>query len=117
MRWVITQFSAPKTSTDWTMYLKKNPDTCGVAPYLMIILVDLLHTACAFAWSLTNTHKLSSASDMNCPKYLKEVNISREIPYALKNLDLTTLSSFAARRRLFRATPFLHCAVRQCILF
>ena len=35
MRGVTNQVSAQKSSTAWTMSLKKKPDTCGAAPYLL----------------------------------------------------------------------------------
>ena len=35
----------------------------------------------------------------------------------LKALDVTALSSSATSSRLFLCSPFVHCAVRRCILF
>ena len=94
---------------------KENPDTCGVSPYLLRILVNRGHTACAFARILTTAGQSLSADDIKCPNYLKKVTISRGRPYALKALGVTSLSSFAAKRLLFHPAPFLHCAVRRCI--
>ena len=47
--WGVTaHVSAPKSNTNWTTALKKNPDTCGLAPSLLKILVIFLQNACAF---------------------------------------------------------------------
>ena len=115
MRGVTTHVSVPKSSTDWTTNLKKNLDTRSAASSLLIILVNLRHNACAFARFMTTANQLSSAADITCPKYLKEVTISRGCPYVLKDLDVTTLSSSAAMLCCFRSAPFLHCAVRRFI--
>ena len=45
MRGVNTQVSEPKRNTACTTALNINPDTRGSAPYLLIILVILFHTA------------------------------------------------------------------------
>ena len=117
MRGVTTQVSAPKSSTGWTTALNKNQDTPGAAPSLLRIRISLCHTACALGRFLTTTDQLFSAAETTCPKYLKDVTISRGHTYALKALDVTNLSSSYARRRLFRSAPFLHCAMCRCILF
>ena len=98
---------APKSITDWTTALKKNPDARGAAPSLMRIFVNLRHTACNFARFLTTAGQSPSAADITCPNYLKEATIYRGRPYALKELDVTALSSSAARRSLFRPPPLL----------
>ena len=113
MRGVNTQVCALKISTDWATDLNKNPDTRGAAPYFLIILVNLQHTACVLARFWTNAGQSLSATETTCPKYLKEVTISRGHPYVMKTLDVTTLCSSADRRHLFCSTPFLYCAVHQ----
>ena len=114
---VITQVSAPKSSTAWTTDLKKNPNIRGAAPSLMRTCVSLRHTARALASFTTTAGQSSSASEITRPNYLKEVTISRELPYALKSLELTALSSYASRRCLFFSAPFLHWALHRCIPF
>ena len=114
---VTTHVSALKISTDWTTASKKNMDTRGGAPSLMRILVNLCHTSRVFARFLTTSSQPSSAADITHPNYLKEVTISREIPYALKALDVIAFSSSAARFCRFRSAPFLHFAVRRFIPF
>ena len=111
MQGVTTHVSAPKKDTDKTTALKKNPYTRGVTPYLMIILFNLRLTACLSTRFLTKAGQSSSAAEITCPKYLKEVTISRGSPYTLKALDVTALSSSSARRRHFCLAPFLHCVV------
>ena len=105
------------SSTDWTTSLKKNPDTRGAAPSLLRILINLHHTARALARFLTTPDQSSSAAEITRPKYLKEVTISRGRPYALKDLDVTALSSYTASLRHFFSAPFLHCAVHRCVQF
>ena len=105
---VTTQVSAPKSSTDWTIDLDKNPDTRGAAPSLMNIFFSLLHTSRALSRFLTTSGQSSSAAEITRPNYFKEVTISRGRPYALKVLEVTALSSSAVRRRLFLSTPFFH---------
>ena len=53
MRGVTTQVSAPKISTAWTTALKNNPDTQGVAPYLLRMREILLQTFFSRAKFLT----------------------------------------------------------------
>ena len=117
MRGVTIHVSALKISTDWTTASKKNMDTRGGAPSLMRILVNLCHTSRVFARFLTTSSQPSSAADITHPNYLKEVTISREIPYALKALDVIAFSSSADRCCRFRSAPFLHFAVRRFIPF
>ena len=117
MQGVTTHVSAPKINTDWTKALKKTPDTNGAAPSLTRILVNLYHTSSIFASFLTTSVQYSYVAEMTSPKYLKEFTISRGRPYALKNLDVTAFSSSASGRCFFCFTPFLHCAVHQCIPF
>ena len=97
--------------------LKKNPYTRGVAPSLLWILVSLFHTAHSLSRFLNTAVQPLSDAEITCPNYLKEVTIFRGHTYALKALDVTALSYSASRCRLFRSASFLHCAVRQCILF
>ena len=99
------------------MDLEKNPDTRGVSPSLLIILVNCHNTACAFSNILTTSGQSSFATEINHPKYLKEFTIPRGRPYALKALGVTSLSSSADRRLLFHSAPFLHCAMRRFIPF
>ena len=114
---VTTHVSAPKSSTNWTTALKKNPDTRGAAPSLLRIFVNFCHTARAFVRFLNTVSQSSSLSEITRPKYFKEVTISRGGPYALKALDVTAFSSCTYRCCRFRSAPLLHCAVCQCIPF
>ena len=116
MKGVTTHVSVPKSSTTWNTALNKNLDTCGAAPSPLRTLVNLCHTSREFARFLTNPGQSSSAAEIIHPKYLKEVTMSRERPYALKDLDVTALSS-SARRHCFRSSPFFHFKVHQCIPF
>ena len=77
----------------------------------------LLHTVFARAKFLTTAGHPSSVADINRPRYLKEVIISREIPEALKALAVNSLSYSNSNRRLFRSTPRVYCAVHLCIPF
>ena len=117
MQGVTTQVYVPKSSTDWTTALDKNPNTRVAAPSLMRIRVILCHTTRALVRFPTTTGQSSSAAEIARPKYLKEVAISRGHPYTLKALEVTALSSSSARRFLFISFPFLHCTVRQFIPF
>ena len=72
------------------------------APSLLRILVNLRHTARTFYRFLNTDGQSLSASEITRPKYLKEFIIYRGRPYVLKALDVTALSYYAARRRLFR---------------
>ena len=96
--------------------LKTNLETRSADPYLLIIPVNLNHTACGFARFLSTSGQSASAAEITCPKHLKDFTISRGRLYTLKALHVTALSS-SARRRHFCSAPFLHCAVRQCIPF
>ena len=80
MRWVTTQASKPKRNTSCTTALKKNSKTCGSAPFLMIILVILFHTALAWDKFLTTAGQSSSAAESTRPRYCKEVIISKGHP-------------------------------------
>ena len=117
IRGVTTQVSAPKISTNWTTNLKKNQDTRSAALSLLRIIFNLCHTTRALVRFLTTTGQSFSAADITRPKYLKQVTISRGSPYLLKSIYVTGISSSSARRSLFIYSPFLHCAVRQCIPF
>ena len=77
MQGVTTHVSAPKSSTDWITALKKNPYTCGTSTYLLIILVNLRHTVCAFSRFLTTAEQSLSASEITWPKYLKAFSTKR----------------------------------------
>ena len=108
---VTTHVYAPKLSTDWTTDFNKNQDTRGAIPSLLIILINLCHTARAFARFLNTASQFLSADNITRPNYLKEVNISSVCPYVLKTLDVTGLSSYVSRSHHFRSAPFLHCVV------
>ena len=81
MRGATTHVFMTKISTDWTTALNKNSDTRGAASYLLIILVNLSHTACDFVRFLTTTGQSLSVADITRHKYLKEVAISRGRTY------------------------------------
>ena len=117
MQGVTTQVSAPKISTDWTTDLNKNTDTRGASYSLMIILGNSHHASLAFPRFCTTSAQSLSAAEITCPKYLKEVTISRGSSYALKALEVISLSSSSVSCRLFRPAPFLHYTVRRCIPF
>ena len=70
-REVTTHVSAPNISTDWTTALKKNLDTRGYTPSLLMIIGILLHTALAFARFRTTAIQSSSASESTLSRYLK----------------------------------------------
>ena len=73
MRGVNTQVSEPKSNTACTTALKKNPDTCGSAPYLLNILFILFHTTLALENLLTTAVQLLYDAKINRPTYPKEV--------------------------------------------
>ena len=110
-----THVSNQKSSTAWTTALKKKPETRGAAPSLLRMRVILLQTDLARDKFLTTSGQSSSAANITCPRYLKEVTISRESPYALIALVVTSLSSFNANNYLFRSAPRLNYAVRLCV--
>ena len=83
----------------------------------MRIIVILFHTALTHDKFLTTSGQLLSATEINLPRYQKEVTISRGRPYALKDLVVTSLSSYAAKRRLLRSAPPVHCSMRLCVPF
>ena len=60
--------------------LKNNPDIRGAAPSLLRMHAILLQTALARDKFLTTTGQLLSATEIICPRYLKEVTISRGSP-------------------------------------
>ena len=113
MQGVTTQVSAPKSSINWTTALKKNTDTRSTVPPMLRIIVNLRHTARAFVRFLNTAEKASPIADITCPKYLKEITISRGSTYAMNALEVTDLSSSADRRRIFCYAPFFHSAVHQ----
>ena len=80
MRGMTKQVSDPKSNTACTTALKKNPDTHGSDPSLMRILVILFHTSLASEKLLNTASQLSSAANITCPRYQKEVTISRVRP-------------------------------------
>ena len=77
MRGVTTQVSTSKINTASTMILKKNPDTRGSTPSLMRILVILFHTDLTRDKLLNTASQSSSTAKITCPRYQKEVTISR----------------------------------------
>ena len=79
MRGVTTQVSAPNISTTCITALK-NPDTRGVATYLMRMCDILFHTVFAQAKFLTTVSQSSSVAEITRPRYLKEVTIPRGRP-------------------------------------
>ena len=80
MRGVTTQFSDPKSSTACTTDPKKNPGTCGAAHSLLRMRDIFLQTALARDKFFTTTGQLLSTAKITCPRYLKEVTISRGCP-------------------------------------
>ena len=80
MQGLTTQVSDPKRNTACTTDLKKNPDTRVSAPYLLSIIVILFNTALSRDNLLTTAGQLSSADEINRPRYQKEVTISRGRP-------------------------------------
>ena len=80
MQGVTTQIYGSKRNTACNIALKKNTDTCGFAPYLLMILAILFHTKLARDKVLTNDFQSSSATKITRPRYRKEVTISRGIP-------------------------------------
>ena len=74
MRGLTIHGYAPKSNTNWTTYLKKNPDTRGLAPYI------LCQTVRAFARFRITTGQSSSAANSTLPRYLKDRTISRGRP-------------------------------------
>ena len=80
MQGVTTQVSDPKSSTACTTSLKKKPDIRGAAPSLLRMRVILLQTALDRDKFFTTAGQLLSAAKIICPRYLKEVTISRGCP-------------------------------------
>ena len=80
MRGVTTQVSAPNSSTAWTTNLKNNPDTRSATPSLLRMPRILLQTFLAWDKIFTTAGQSSSAADIICPGYLKEVTIYRGPP-------------------------------------
>ena len=80
MRGVTIHVSNPKRSTACTKALKKKPYTRGAAPSLMRMRAILLKTALAQEKFFTTVGQLSSTANINRPRYLKEVTISRGRP-------------------------------------
>ena len=76
---VTIQVSVTKSNTACTADLKKNPDTCGSDPSLLMIFVIIFHTALAHDNLLTTTDQSLSAAEITCPRYWKEFTISRGI--------------------------------------
>ena len=80
MQGVTTQVSKLQINTACTRALKNNLDTRGSAPSLLRILVILFHTALTRDKFLTTSGQSSSAADITCPRYRKEVTIYRGQP-------------------------------------
>ena len=80
MQGVTTHVSSLKINTNWTTYLKKNPDTRSLAPSLLSILDIFCQTNRAFVKFHITARQSSSASDSTLPRYLKDGNISRVRP-------------------------------------
>ena len=114
---VTTNISLPKSSNNWNTALRKNRYTRDANPSLLRILVNLRHTVCAFSRFLTTAGQFSPTTEITLHKYLNEVTSSRVNPYELKVLYVTTLYPSAPRRCCLCFYPFLHFAVRRCILF
>ena len=77
---VTTQVSAPKSSTAWIRALNNKPDNQGVDPTLLRMRDILLKTVFARAKLLTTYIQSLSVGEINLPRYLKEVTISRGCP-------------------------------------
>ena len=77
---VTTGVSLSKISTDCTMELKKKTDTLGAVTSILIIFVNLRHTARVLARLLTTAGQSLSSAEITIPKYLKEVTVSRGCP-------------------------------------
>ena len=73
---VTTQVSGPKMSTDCTKSLKKNPNTYGVTPSLLIILINIRHTTRTFARFLTAAVQSSSPAEIT----RQWTSISADVP-------------------------------------
>ena len=104
MQGVTTQVSAPKSSTTYITALKKKLDTRGASPYLLRMHDILLQTFFSRAKFLTTANQSSSVT---------EINLSQVFDGGF----LTSFSSSANNRRLFRSSPRLHCAVNLCVPF
>ena len=72
MRGVTTHIYAPKSNTNCTTALKKNPDTRVLSPSLIRMLVILLNTDCVFFRLRITTSQSSSATDISLSWYLRE---------------------------------------------
>ena len=77
MRGVTTHVYALKSSADWTMTLKKKPDTRVLALSLLGILNILFQTAQAFVRFRITSGQSSSDADSTLPRYLKYGTILR----------------------------------------
>ena len=80
MRGVTTNVSEPKSKIACTTDLRKNTDTRGSAPSLLMILVIIFHTTLTRDKFLTTSGQPSSANDINRTRYQKEVTISSGCP-------------------------------------
>ena len=80
MQGVTSHVYVPKSNTTCTMALKKKPDTRGSVPYLLSILIILFHTSLAREKFLSTFVKPLFAADITCPRYRKEVTISKGLP-------------------------------------
>ena len=80
MQGVTTQVSDLNISIACTTDLNKKPDTRGAALSLLRMRNILLQTFFARAKFLTNSGQSLSVSEINCPRYLKEVIIFRGRP-------------------------------------
>ena len=74
---VTIHVSSLKSNTEWAMDLRKKPDTCGLAPSMLRILVIILQTARAFFKFWITAVQSSYATDNTLPSYLKYDTISK----------------------------------------
>ena len=75
-----SQVSNLKSSTTCITDIKNNPDTRRDAPSLLRMHTILLQISLARVKFITTSGQSLSASKINCPRYLKEVTISRWRP-------------------------------------
>ena len=117
MRGVTTQVSDLKSSTACITVFKNNPDTRGATPFLLRMHNILLQTVLAQDKFFTTAGQSFSAAKIIRPRYFNEVTISRGLPWVMKFLLVTSLSSSATNHCIFRSAPRLQCAVCLCVPF